>query len=67
MLLYLFLIFMLAACTIMIWFDEDYWYGIDVDIIECSNYSELLGYEVDLDDPRILRLFQRYADDHGGL
>lgn len=51
----------------MMWFDEDYWYGIDEDIIECSNYSELLGYEVDLDDSRILRLFQRYIDDNGGL
>ena len=46
----------------MMWFNEDYWYGIDEDITNCFLYSELLGYEVDLNDPRVLHQFQKYAE-----
>ena len=45
----------------MIWFDEDYWYGIEDDFAECSEFSELFGYEIDLDDPQVIHLLLRLS------
>ena len=50
------------------WFNEDYWYGLDLEeLTDCSDISELFGYSVDCtyvrtddgvvwwwNDPRIL-------------